>query len=175
MHNKFPNKYYFINTFDTKCLEKQDKNTAIIYRNYKVKIDINLIIKIKNFCKKNKLKFFLSNNIQLAINLDLDGAYLPSFNKDNHHLSYSFKKSFLLIGSAHNRKEIRIKEKQGVKQIFLSSIFKKNKNYLGINKYNLIVKLSKKRFIALGGITKKNKRKLGLTNSDGFAGISYFE
>ncbi|MDA7577447.1 thiamine phosphate synthase, partial [Candidatus Pelagibacter sp.] len=72
-------------------------------------------------------------------------------------------------------KEIKIKDKQGVKQIFLSSIFKKNKNYLGINKYNLIVKLSKKKFIALGGITKKNKRKLSLTNSNGFAGISYFE
>tara|TARA_B110000003_G_C16318800_1_gene405913 strand:- start:14 stop:541 length:528 start_codon:yes stop_codon:yes gene_type:complete len=175
MHNIFLYKYYFINTFDTKCLDKQDRNTAIIYRNYNTKVDINFIKKIKNFCKKNKLKFFLSNNIQLAINLDLDGAYLPSFNKDNRHLSYSFKKSFLLIGSAHNRKEIRIKEKQRVKQIFLSSIFKKNKNYLGINKYNLIVKLSKKRFIALGGITKKNKRKLRLTNSDGFAGISYFE
>ena len=80
-----------------------------------------------------------------------------------------------MIGSEHNRKEIKIKERQKVKQIFLSSIFKKKKNYLGINKYNLIVKLSKKKFIALGGITKNNIRKLGLTNSDGFAGISYFE
>ena len=145
MHNKFPNKYYFINTFDTKCLEKQDKNTAIIYRNYKVKIDINLIIKIKNFCKKNKLKIFLSNNIKLAFKYNLDGAYLPSFNNETQHLSYSFKKKFLLIGSAHNRKEIRTKEKQGVKQIFLSSIFKKNKNYLGINRFKLLSLLTKKK------------------------------
>ena len=33
------------------------------------------------FCKKKKIKFFLSNEIKLALKLDLDGVYLPSFNK----------------------------------------------------------------------------------------------
>jgi hypothetical protein len=33
----------------------------------------------------------------------------------------------VLIGSAHNNKEIKIKEKQGVKIIVLSSLFKKIK------------------------------------------------
>ena len=75
------------------------------------------------------------------------------------HLAYSFKKNFKIIGSAHNLKEIRIKEKQNVEKIFLSSLFKKNKNYLGINKFKLLSKLNKKKIVALGGISKKNIKK----------------
>ena len=41
------NKYYFINKFDTNIIDKQDKQTAIIYRNYNSKpIDEKFIIKI---------------------------------------------------------------------------------------------------------------------------------
>ncbi len=170
-----PTKYYFINKFDTKYLDKQKINTAIIYRNYDKKIDIALILKIKNYCKKNKFKFFLSNNIKLAINLNLDGAYIPAFNKSTRHLSYNVKENFLLIGSAHNNNEIRIKELQCVEIIFLSSIFKKNKNYLGINRFKIISNFTKKKIIALGGISNKNIKLLNLTSSFGFAGISYFK
>ena len=175
MHNKLPNKYYFINKFDTKYLDKLEKNTAIIYRNYNKQIDINVIIVIKEYCNKNNLKIFLSNDIKMAVKLDLDGAYIPSFNACFRHLSYSLKKHFMLIGSAHNNKEIKIKELQNVSIIFLSSIFKKNKNYLGINKFKLMLGLSKKKIIALGGVSKNKKKMLKLTNSFGFAGISYFE
>tara|TARA_B110000467_G_C18242647_1_gene435552 strand:- start:261 stop:788 length:528 start_codon:yes stop_codon:yes gene_type:complete len=175
MHNKTPNKYYFINKFDTNYIDKQDKNTAIIYRNYNSKNDLETILKLKKYSKKKGYKFLLSNNIKLAINLDLDGAYIPSFNKEIKHLSFSLTKQFLLIGSAHNNKEIKIKELQGVSILFLSSIFKKNKNYLGINKFRLLTRLTKTKIIALGGISKLNLKKLKLTNSFGFAGISYFE
>ena len=134
-----------------------------------------LILKIKNYCKKKKIKFYLSNNIKLAINLNLDGAYIPSFKKDYNHLSFSYKKSFKLIGSAHNLKEIRNKELQKVEKIFLSSLFKKNKNYLGINKFKLISKLTTKKVVVLGGISEKNIHKLNLLDNFEFAGISYFE
>jgi thiamine-phosphate pyrophosphorylase len=70
---------------------------------------------------------------------------------------------------------MRTKELQGVNAIFLSSIFKKNKNYLGINKFKSLSLLSKKSFIALGGISNNNLKKLNLTNCHGFAGISFFE
>ena len=133
------------------------------------------ILKIKNYCKKKGIKFYLSNNIQLAIKLDLDGAYIPSFNKSLNHLSYSLKKKFKIIGSAHNLREIRIKEIQKVDKIFLSSLFKKNKNYLGINKFKLLSKLTKKEIVVLGGISKKNIKKLKILNQSKFAGISYFE
>ena len=106
------NKYYFINKFDTKNIDKQTLNTGIIYRNYDEEDSLKTVIKLKNYCKKKGHKFFLSNNVKLAINLNLDGAYIPSFNKNSSHLSFSKSKNFLLLGSAHNNKEIKIKEKQ---------------------------------------------------------------
>ena len=85
-------KYYFINKFDTKNINKQAIDTGIIYRNYDSKNNLNTIIKLKQYCKKNGYKFFLSNNTKLALNLNLDGAYIPSFNKSLNHLSFSKKK-----------------------------------------------------------------------------------
>ena len=174
MHNNLFKKYYFIDKFEKSNIDKQDTNTTIIYRNYEKNYEISEITFIKNYCKKKNIKFLISNNIKLSIQLNLDGAYLPSFNKDFDHLGYHFKKDFCLIGSAHNLKEIRIKEKQKVDKIFLSSIFKKNGNYLGINRFNLISKLTNKEIIALGGISKENINLINLTKSVGFAGISYF-
>ena len=170
------NKYYFISKLETNNINKQDKQTAIIYRNYNSKtVDEKLILKIKQYCKRKKIKFYLSNNVKVAIKLDLDGVYIPSFNTSTNHLAFSFKKKFNIIGSAHNIKEIRIKEIQNVNGIFISSVFKKNKNYLGINKFKLISNLTKKKVVALGGISKKNLNKLKLLNDFRFAGISYFE
>ena len=174
-HNKLYTKYYFINNFDAKSLKKLDKNTCIIYRNYKDKIEEKKISVLKTFCKKNHFKLFISNNIKLAMKLGLDGAYIPSFNKNFDHLSFSFKKNFILLGSAHNHKEIKIKAKQQIKLIFLSSLFKFNKNFLGINKFNNLSTHTPLNVIALGGINKQNQKKLKLTKCLGFAGISYFE
>ena len=168
--------YYFINKFETKNIDKLDKKTIIIYRDYSSKLlNEELILKIKKYCKKKSIKFYLSNNIKLALKLNLDGAYIPSFNKSLKHLTFSLKKNFDIVGSAHNVKEIRTKEIQNVSKIFLSSLFKKNKNYLGINKFKFLAKLTTKEVIALGGISKNNKRKLSLLYESNFAGISYFE
>ena len=169
-------KYYFISKFDTNYIDKQDKQTVIIYRNYTSKIhNEELISKINKYCKKKGMKFYLANNIKLALKLNLDGAYIPAFNKSFKHLSYSYKKNFQILGSAHNLKEIRIKENQEADKIFISSLFKKNKNYLGINKFKLLTKITKKKIVVLGGISKKNIKKISLLNQRYFAGISYFE
>ena len=161
---------------DTNLINQQDKKTTIIYRNYTSEnIDENLVLIFKNLCKKNSNKFLISNNIKLAMRLNLDGVYIPAFNKNTTHLSYSFKKGFNILGSAHNYKEIKIKEKQHVQEIFLSSIFKKNKNFLGINKFKNLTKQTSKNVIALGGISNNNFKKLKLTHCKGFAGISFFE
>ncbi len=153
-----------------------DNQSIVIYRNYNPNIpDIELILKIKKYCKKKRIKFLLANNIKLAIKLDLDGAYIPSFDKSMLHLAFSLKTKFNIVGSAHNIKEIRTKEIQNVDKIFISSLFKKNKNYLGINKFKLISDYTKKSVVVLGGVSKNNLKKLKLINVFEFAGISYFE
>jgi len=175
MHNNLPKQYYFIEKFDKKILKNLSTETAIIYRNYSKNINKIEILKLRKYCNKNKLRLFISNNFKLALNLNLDGAYIPSFNKSFYHLNFSLKKDFIIIGSAHNLREIRIKELQKVDAIFLSSIFKKNNNYLGLFKFLNLRSLSKKNIIALGGISKKNKKILHMINLWGFSGISYFK
>lgn len=175
MHFKLLNKYYFINTFDTNNLKKQDRTTIIIYRNYtSPKKNIDEILKLKKFFKKKGNKFLLANDFKLALKLRLDGVYLPSFNNTFNHLSYTKMKNFEIIGSAHNLKEIRIKELQKAKTIFISSLFKKNKNYLGFNKFKILNNFTKNEVVALGGVSKKNIKKIQLLKIAGIAGISYF-
>ena len=129
-------KYYFINNFETNNIDKLDKQTVVIYRNYSsLNINIDKLIKLRNFLKKKGNKLLLANNFKLALKLRLDGVYIPSFNKNFNHLAYSTFLNFAVVGSAHNIKEIKIKELQKVQNIFISSIFKKNKNYLGFNRF----------------------------------------
>ena len=174
MHIKLPRIYYFINKFDKNNINKLDKDIALIYRNYNKNLNKSLIIRIKNYCKLKKRKFFLSNNIKLAFKLNLDGAYIPSFNNNLRHINYPMKRGFILIGSAHNYKEIKIKERQKVNLIFLASLFNKKKTYLGLNRFMILTKLTKKNVIALGGINNKNLKKLNLLNIYGYSGISLF-
>ena len=125
----------------------------------------------------HKRKLYLANNIKLAMSLNLDGVYIPSFNKKLNFCKYNLKKNFTILGSAHNIHEIKIKEKQGVKFVFLSPLFK-TKDYkkgLEIIRFNMLSRLTKMKVIALGGITKKNYNKLKITNAYGFSGISYFK
>ena len=176
MHVELLKKYYFINSFDTNIINKQDKTTIFIYRDYQSsKLNINKILKLRNFLKKRGNKFVLANNFRMALRLKLDGVYLPSFYKKFNHLNYSTYSNFIILGSAHNLKEIKIKELQKVQGIFISSLFKKNNNFLGINKFKIISRYSKKNIIALGGVSKKNVKKFKLLNVSGFAGISFFE
>ena len=175
MHKNLLNKYYFIDNFDKSNIDKQNKDTTLIFRNYKKTYSLKEIILIRNYCKKKGLKFVLSNNIKLSIKLKLDGAYIPSFNKSKTHLAYKYRKNFTLYGSAHNLKEIKIKEEQNVEKIFISSIFKKNKNFLGLNKFKLMSNLTNKKVIALGGISTRNLMLILLTKADGISGISFFK
>ena len=172
------NKYYcFIEKYQSELIDILPKNSTIIYRNYQNPSDLSTIIKLKKICKKKKLNFILSNNIKLAIKLNLDGAYIPSFNKNLSHNCFQLKKKFNLIGSAHNLKEIRIKEKQNVKYIFISPLFKtsKYKNFLGIYRFLKLTKFTKKDIVSLGGINKNNLKQLTLLNLNNIASISMFQ
>ena len=166
--------YHFINNYKKGEIENLDKRINIIYRNYDKLIKESDIKNIRDECKKSGIKFYISNNIEIAKKLKLDGVYIPSFNKS---LKLVNKNSLDIIGSAHNLKEIRIKEKQGVRCIFLSPIFKNNKkvNYLGIYKFNYLSKLTDRKTIALGGINEINIKKLRFLKCSGYASISYLK
>ena len=148
---------------------------GIIFRNYDNGKNLDTIKRLKQYCRKYGKKLFLSNDIKLAIRLNLNGAYIPSFNKNIIHRSYLLKKNFEILGSAHNINEINLKKKQGVNIFFIAPVFKFKKKILGIYGFLKLKKFSKSKCIALGGVNQSNFKLLRLIKADGFGAIKYFE
>ena len=176
MHN-YLEVYYFIDKFNLKELSKIKRKINLIFRDYSKNNDLNEILKTKSFCKKKGFNFYLANNLKLAIRLGLDGIYLPAFNQNKKYNNLTICKNFKIIGSAHNIKELKIKESQNCEKIFISPIFKtkKNRKFLGTVKFNLLANNTKKKVISLGGINSVNLKKIRLTKSNGIASISWIK
>ena len=174
IHN---NIYYFIDKFDRNEILSLDKKISIIYRNYEETNIDPIIEKIKETCNRNNRKFYIANNLKAALKFNSNGLYLPAFNSALHYKNLSSRKDFKIIGSAHNYKEIKIKEKQGCVEIFITPIFynPKNKTYLDILRFNYLNLTTNIDSIALGGINRENLKKLKCTKVIGFAGISWIK
>tara|TARA_B100000886_G_scaffold205858_1_gene142232 strand:- start:7656 stop:8231 length:576 start_codon:yes stop_codon:yes gene_type:complete len=144
----------------------------IIYRNNKKIEDLHGLRIFRKECKSKDIKFFVANDHNLSSKLKADGIYLSAFNKDFKYLNY-MKRNFIIIGAAHNIKEINLKIKQGCKYILLSRLFrvsyKPEMNYLGINRFNFYATNVCKKIVALGGINTSNINKLKIVNCDSFA------
>ena len=176
MHIKNLKRYYFINRFEYSHLINLDKNISFIWRNKDKETPINTLIKLRDFCKRNQRSFYISNNVKLAKRINADGVYISSKNRNLNLRTDKFKKKFKILGSAHNLREIRLKELQNIEEIFLSPLFKEKTNQqLNIYKYLKLRKITKMKDISLGGINNKNIKKLNMIKPFGFAGISYFE
>ena len=176
MHNSLPNIYCFINDLDQRYIKNLEKKIGIIYRNYDNKINSKDIINFGKLCKKNRRKFYIANEFKLAISANLDGVYIPSFNKSLSINYYNKKKNFLILGSAHNIKELSLKNLQGCKTVLFSRLFQteyKEKNgHLGIIKFNLLARTRKENLIPLGGIRISNLNKMKLLASEGLVLLS---
>ena len=175
MHNLKLQKFQFIDDLNINIISKDTTNLSVIYRNYSKAIKSKELIKIKEFCKKKRIKFYISNKLEECLKYDLDGLYIPSFNKRNLTKKLNPHKQ-TIIGSAHNEMEIRRKIEQGCEIIFISPLFKTYKfKHLGIPRFNLIKISFKKKFVALGGINQKNIPKIKMLNIYGISGISMYK
>ena len=169
--------YFFIDTLD-EIIRKNIKNfkkLSFVYKSDSIN-DINHINieTIKNFCNKNKIPFFISDNFKLAKKYEADGIFLSSSYKKIGNTI--LKKNFKIIGSAHNQLEYSLKNKQSCEMIMLSPLFY-NKKYsqnkiLNVCKFNLISMGWDKKICALGGISLNNLKKLNMTRCSAIAFIS---
>jgi len=168
--------YYFIDEFNKNEIEKLSSKISLIYRNYHKKNNPNELKKLVINCKINRRKVYISNNLKDAIKFDFDGLYIPAFHKQLRFQNIT-KKKFEIIGSAHNAIELKIKEKQGCSHIFLSPIFKndKNKKFLDVIKTNLLRKMTKNKIVLLGGINQKTLKRSRLCSPSGVAAISWIK
>ena len=177
MHKYLPKFFIFLDQYNSEIFKKKNINIGIVYRNYNDENRENQLIKIAEACKKSRYQLFVSNDLKLAYKFKADGIYIPSFNKRITLNKASLNKNFKIIGSAHNQMEIKKKLDQGCEAIFLSPLFRieKNRSYLGICRFKLLTLKYKKKFIALGGIRKQNINNLKMLNIYGMAGISYLK
>ena len=153
-----------------------NKNISFIWRNKDKETSIKILIKLRDFCKKNQRCFYISNDIKLATKINADGVYISSTNKNLNFRTSNLKKKFRILGSAHSLREIKIKEMQNTQEIFLSPLFKKKTNQqLNIYRYLKLREATKMSDISLGGINNKNLKRLNMIKPIGFAGISYFK
>jgi thiamine-phosphate pyrophosphorylase len=162
--------YYFIDQINERTIStiSKFKNISLIYLNQNdTFLNLQDLINIKKFCNKNRIKFYISDNIRLAIKVRANGIYLTkNYTKMSHNFTY--KKGFTILGSVHNQLEYYKKITQGCEKIFLSPIFY-NKKYsinktLGIIKFRLISREWKKQAIPLSGINQSNIKKVYLVN-----------
>ena len=176
MHNYLPKFFIFLDQYNNQIFKNNNTNIGIIYRNYKDQKREKELFKIASACKKKRYKLFVSNDSKLALKAKADGIYIPSFNKSKFYLNLE-KKNLLIIGSAHNQKEIHKKILQKCQAVFLSPVFyvKKSKNYLGLHKFNLLSRHNKIKMFALGGINKDNLAEMKMLNAKGFGGIRIFK
>ena len=176
MHKKLPQFFIFLDEYNNEIFKNKNINIGIIYRNYKDRKRENELIRIAKACKRNRYQLFVSNDVKLVHKVKADGIYMPSFNKTKNYSNLE-KKNIIILGSAHNQKEIHRKIIQNCKAIFLSPLFyvKKSKKFLGLHKFNYLSCTNKINIYALGGISKNNTRKLKLLYIRGFGGIRIFK
>ncbi len=146
-------------------------------KNYSMKQKILIGTKVKNICKKNKVKFLINDDPSLALKLDADGCHLGQ--KD-----MSLNKAKNIIGNkiigitCHNSINLAKKAvERGANYIafgaFYSSKTKKTKYFASIRILNNIRKFTKIPIVAIGGINYDNYKNLLLNNANFLAISSY--
>ena len=171
----FKKKYFLIiesiKDIDLRNIKKPNK-FIIIYRVFQKYEKISELITFRKKCRLKGIRFFIANDLTLAVKIKADGAYLSARNISFKPL-YLKRTKFSLIGSAHNIKEISLKKKQGCENILLSRLFqviyKPHLNYLGVSKFNNYLLNIDKNIIPLGGINLSNLNNTKIINSYGFA------
>ena len=171
--NKIPNSFYS----NLKLVLKTGKVSFFQLRLKSYSQNKKMIIgkKIKNICKKNKVKFIINDDPLLALKLDADGCHLGQ--KD---MNIKIAKKILgkkIIGiTCHNsmnlaKKAIKAKADYIAFGAFNQSKTKKTKHVASVKILNKVKKFTKTPTVAIGGINAVNYKNLLLNNAN-FLAIS---
>ncbi len=133
--------------------------------------------KIKNICKKNKVKFIVNDEPLLALKLDADGCHLGQ-NDMNIKIAKKILGKKIIGITCHNsinlaKKAIEAKADYIAFGAFNKSKTKKTKYVASVRILNKVKKFTKTPTIAIGGINAVNYKKLLLNNANFLAISSY--
>jgi len=146
-------------------------------KNYSLKQKILIGKKIKNICKKHKVKFMINDNPLLAIKLDADGCHLGQNDMRIKEAKKLLGKKIIGI-TCHNsinlaKKAIKYKVSYIAFGAFYSTKTKNTKYVASIKILNKVKKFTKTPIVAIGGINSDNYKNL-LLNKANFLAISSY-
>ena len=131
--------------------------------------------KIKNICKKNKVKFIINDDPLLARKLNADGCHLGQKDMNIRMAKKILGKKIIGI-TCHNsiilaKKAIKAKADYIAFGAFNQSKTKKTKHVASVKILNKVKKFTKTPLVAIGGINAINYKNL-LLNNVNFLAIS---
>jgi len=171
--NKIPN--FFYNNLNLVLKTGKVSFFQLRLKSYSQNKKIIIGKKIKNICKKNKVKFIINDDPLLALKLNADGCHLGQ--KD---MNINIAKKILgkkIIGiTCHNsmnlaKKAIKAKADYIAFGAFNQSKTKKTKHVASVKILNKVKKFTKTPTVAIGGINADNYKNLLLNNAN-FLAIS---
>ncbi len=133
--------------------------------------------KIKNICKKNKVKFIINDDPLLTLKLDADGCHLGQKDMNIKIARNTLGKKIIGI-TCHNsinlaKKAIKAKADYIAFGAFNKSKTKKTKYIASVKILNKVKKITKTPIVAIGGINSENYKNLLLNNANFLAISSY--
>ena len=146
-------------------------------KNYSHKKKIIIGKKIKNICKKNKVKFIINDDPLLALKLDADGCHLGQKDMDINLAKIMLGKKIIGI-TCHNsislaKNAIKYKADYIAFGAFNKSKTKRTKYVASVKILNKFKKFKKTPVVAIGGINDVNYKNLLLNNANFLAISSY--
>ena len=171
--NKIPNSFYK----NLKLVLKTGKVSFFQLRLKRYSRNKKIIIgkKIKNICKKNKVKFIINDDPLLALKLDADGCHLGQKDMNINTAKKILSKKIIGV-TCHNsmnlaKKAIKAKADYIAFGAFNQSKTKKTKHVASVKILNKVKKFTKTPTVAIGGINALNYKNLLLNNAN-FLAIS---
>ena len=144
-------------------------------KNYSLKKKIIIGKKIKNICKKNKVKFIINDDPLLTLKLNADGCHLGQKDMNIRKAKKILGKKIIGV-TCHNsislaKKAIKAKADYIAFGAFNQSKTKKTKHVASVKILNKFKKFKKTPIVAIGGINDVNYKNLLLNNAN-FLAIS---
>ena len=146
-------------------------------KNYSLKNQIKIGKKIKNICKKYKVKFIVNDNPFLSLKLDADGCHLGQKDMNIKEAKKLLGKKIIGI-TCHNslnlaKKAVKYKASYIAFGAFYSTKTKKTKYVASVKLINKVKKFTKTPIVAIGGINYDNYKNLLLKRANFLAISSY--
>ena len=171
--NKILNSFY--NNLKLVLKTKKVSFFQLRLKNYSLRKKIIIGKKLKNICKKNKVKFIINDNPYLALKVNAHGCHLGQNDMNLIKAKKILKKKIIGITCHNSIKLAKIATRNKADYLaigaFYNSKTKKTKFKAKLNLLKKIKKITKTPVVAIGGINSQNYKKL-LLNKANFLAIS---